>query len=83
MEEFLAIIFSMPTLPWTGLVIAALIYWMTVIAGALDIDVLGGGHHADVGHIDVGHAHGGGVDQHLVGIRLASLVPPSSARADV
>jgi hypothetical protein len=59
MEEFLAIIFSMPTLPWTGLVIAALIYWTTVIAGALDIDVLGGGHDADVGHIDVGHAHGG------------------------
>lgn len=59
MEEFLAIIFGMPTLPWTGLVIAALIYWTTVIAGALDIDVLGGGHDVGVGHIDVGHAHGG------------------------
>lgn len=57
MDEFLAIIFGMPTLPWTGLVIAALVYWLTVIVGALDIDVLGGGH-ADAGHIDVGHAHG-------------------------
>ncbi|GAB4203923.1 MAG: hypothetical protein OHK0013_18440 [Sandaracinaceae bacterium] len=70
MEDFLELVLSMPTLPWTGLVVAALVYWATVILGALDIDALGGaegkvhlepGHpHADV-HLDApgaeGHAH--------------------------
>ena len=57
MDEFLAVIFAMPTVPWTCLVIAALVYWMSVIAGALDMNVLGGGDggHGDVGHGDVGH----------------------------
>ncbi|MBN8612138.1 MAG: DUF1449 family protein [Deltaproteobacteria bacterium] len=64
MDELLAILFSMPTLPWTCLVIASVVYWLTVILGALEIDVLGGaegkamadvGHGHDVG--DMGHAH--------------------------
>lgn len=70
MDELLSILFSMPTLPWTCLVIASVVYWLTVILGALDIDALGGadgghgdlgdlghGHlgHGDVGHGDVGH----------------------------
>ena len=59
MDEFLAIIFAMPTVPWTCLVIAALVYWMSVIAGALDMNVLGGGD-ADVGHGDVGGDVGDG-----------------------
>ena len=71
MDEFLAIIFAMPTLPWTCIVIAALVYWMSVIAGALDMDVLGGadgdigGEAGDVGHGEAGdHAghHGGDAD---------------------
>ncbi len=63
MDELLAILFSMPTLPWTCLVLASVVYWLTVILGALDIEVLGGaeGKVADVGHAhdlgDVGHAH--------------------------
>jgi hypothetical protein len=70
MDDFLELVLSMPTLPWTALLVAALIYWMTVILGALDVDVLGGaegkahldaGHaHADpAGHATEGHAHDG------------------------
>lgn len=61
MEELLSTLFAMPTLPWTCFVIASLVYWLSVILGALDLDVLGGaeGKLADVGHAhDVGH-HGG------------------------
>ena len=71
MDELLAILFSLPTLPWTCLVIASMVYWLTVILGALDIEVLGGAEGkamADVGHAhelgDVGghHGHGEGHD---------------------
>ena len=41
MDELLATLFAMPTLPWTCLVIASVVYWLTVILGALDLDVLG------------------------------------------
>lgn len=64
MDDFLALLFAWPTLPWTCLLLAALVYWVTVILGALDMDVLGGAdghghaHGADVGHGDVGHGHG-------------------------
>ncbi len=82
MDELLPIVFSMPTLPWTCLVIASVVYWLTVILGALDLDVLGGadakahglgdaGHsgHADLGHGDAGHAHGdAGHDHGEVGL---------------
>lgn len=61
MDELLAILFSLPTLPWTCLVIVSVVYWLTVILGALDLDVLGGAEGKasfDVGHgHDVGHAH--------------------------
>ena len=61
MDEFLAIIFAMPTVPWTCLVIAALVYWISVIAGTLDMNVLGGadGGHGDIGHGDIGHGDAG------------------------
>ncbi|MBX7192028.1 MAG: DUF1449 family protein [Sandaracinaceae bacterium] len=67
MDELLSILFSMPTLPWTCLVVASVVYWLTVILGALDIDVLGGadghGHLGDVGHADVvGHGDAGHAD---------------------
>ncbi len=68
MDELLSIVFSMPTLPWTCLVIASVVYWLTVILGALDVDVLGGAEGkvmADVGHAhvgDAGHAHDVGHD---------------------
>jgi hypothetical protein len=62
MDDFLALLFAWPTLPWTCLLLAALVYWVTVILGALDMDVLGGAeghaHGGDVGHSDVGHGHG-------------------------
>jgi len=71
MDELLPIVFSLPTLPWTCLVLASVMYWLTVILGALDMDVLGGAEgkahalgdashgqgHGDVGHADA--AHGG------------------------
>lgn len=64
MDELLATLFAMPTLPWTCLVLASVVYWLTVILGALDLDVLGGAEGkvaADVGHgHDVGHAHDAG-----------------------
>jgi hypothetical protein len=63
MDELLATLFAMPTLPWTCLVLASVVYWLTVIVGAIDLDVLGSadghgamGHGHDVG--DVGHADG-------------------------
>lgn len=70
MDELLAILFSLPTLPWTCLVVASIVYWLTVILGALDIEVLGGaegkavgklghGHELGHGHAHDGHAHDG------------------------
>lgn len=70
MDELLPIVFSMPTLPWTCLVIVSVVYWLTVILGALDVDVLGGaeGKIASVGHAhdlgDMGHAGDGHADGH-------------------
>jgi hypothetical protein len=55
MDELLATLFAMPTLPWTCLVIASVVYWLTVILGALDLNVLGGAEGKVAA--DVGHAH--------------------------
>lgn len=75
MDEFLRIAFSLPTVVFTVPVIASLVYWLTVIVGALDLDALGGaeghahaleghaGHHVGDGHVHIGDgAHGDGVD---------------------
>ncbi len=55
MTEFLAALLALPTILFTGMLSLVLLYWLTVLAGALDIHVGshdGGGH--DVGH-DAGH----------------------------
>lgn len=61
MDEFVAIAFGAPTVGWTVALLVALAYWVTVIVGALDVKVLGGGD-ADVG--DAGHGHDHGADGH-------------------
>lgn len=59
MEEFLSIVFGAPTLGWTIALLVALIYWVTVILGALDVKVLGGGdaHKGDLSADGHGHDH--------------------------
>lgn len=41
MEQFLAIAFSLPTVVFTILLILVVLYWLSVIVGALDIDLFG------------------------------------------
>ncbi len=60
MPEFLAALMAFPTVIFTCLMGLLLPYWVTVIAGVLDLDLfhLGGGHHdGDVAHGD-GGSHG-------------------------
>lgn len=63
MDELLSSLFSMPTLPWTSALVVALVYWLTVILGALDVDALGGaeGKASGVGEAgaEVGASHVG------------------------
>jgi len=47
MSEFLAALLAIPTIVFTGLLGLVLLYWLTVLAGALDIDL---GHHDAGGH---------------------------------
>lgn len=60
MSEFLAALLSFPTVIFTGFLGLALLYWLTVIVGALDVDLFG--HHgadADGDLATGGHAgHG-------------------------
>jgi hypothetical protein len=62
MSEFLQTILSFPTVVWTVLLGVVLLYWVLVILGALDIDVLhvdaDASADADVDVGDAGH-HGG------------------------
>ncbi len=57
MTEFLAALLALPTIIFTGLLSLVLLYWLTVLAGALDINL---GGHGDGGH-DLGH-HGHDAD---------------------
>ena len=57
MTEFLAALLALPTILFTGLLSLVLLYWISVIAGALDINL---GGHGDGGH-DIGH-HGHDAD---------------------
>ncbi len=66
MTELLRLATTFPTVVFTVLVGVVLVYWAFVMLGALELDALGGAHHAhlgDVGHDlgDVGHGllHGG------------------------
>lgn len=63
MTEFLNAILAYPTVVYTILLGVVVVYWLFVLLGALDIDLLGDadldGHgHADL-HVD-GHGHGDG-----------------------
>lgn len=40
MQEFVATILSFPTVVFTGLLAVALLYWLVVIAGAIDLELL-------------------------------------------
>ena len=56
MEDFLHALGSGGVAPFTVLLTASLLYWLMVILGALDLDILHVGHGHDAGH------HGGGHD---------------------
>jgi hypothetical protein len=61
MGGFLNIILSLPTVAFTIALGVVLLYWFSVMLGALDIDVLGGGdagEHAGGGDADGGDADG-------------------------
>ena len=66
MDPFLHALIAMPTAIYSGLLALVVLYWLSVIVGALDLDLLhlGGHGHLDAGHGGVGHggghvAHGG------------------------
>jgi hypothetical protein len=83
MDDFLEIVLSMPTLPWTGLLVAALVYWATVILGALDVDALGsaeGNAHLDAG-ADAGSAEGLDAGAHAKEGVLATLLSALKLRS--
>ncbi len=64
MDPFLHALIAMPTAIYSGLLALVLLYWLSVIVGALDLDLLHLGGH---GHLDVGHGgagHGGGAGHH-------------------
>ena len=65
MSEFLAALQAFPTMIFSGLLGLMLIYWLTVIVGALDIDLFG--HHgAEVdGHMAPGAHDGHGFAEFL------------------
>lgn len=55
MQEFLTASLSYPTVIFSALMIAMLLYWMLVIVGAVGLDLLGGHDHAlelDGHHLD-------------------------------
>ena len=71
MDEFLAIALSYPTVVYSVLVVASVMYWLATFVGLADLDSshgdadaghLDAGHgdadlgHADLGHADLGHA---------------------------
>jgi hypothetical protein len=62
MGAVLHVMLSLPTAVYTVLLGVAMLYWCSVMLGALDLDVLGGGEHGDAGAHDLGgdHADAGG-----------------------
>ena len=72
MNELLQSSLQFPTVVFTIALGIALVYWLFVLLGALDLDLLGSGHpdfdvdvsgvHADVGDASGGHDGGGGHD---------------------
>lgn len=62
MTEFLAAILAFPTVVFTILLGVVIAYWLFVLLGALDINILGHGHGHDI-HVD-GHGHDIHVEGH-------------------
>jgi hypothetical protein len=63
MSELVTASLQFPTVVFTIALSIALVYWLFVLLGALDIDLLGGGHHdIDIGGAGkaAGHVLGGG-----------------------
>ena len=59
MHEFLQAIGSWGVAPFTVLLVAAILYWLMVIIGALDIEVIHLGHHAEGADASHGDSHAG------------------------
>jgi hypothetical protein len=62
MGRFLQVIVSLPTVVFTVLVGASLLYWLSVVLGALDVEILGGADGADGGADGADGGHDGGHD---------------------
>lgn len=69
MNELMSASLQFPTVVFTIALGIALVYWLFVLLGALDLDLLGGGHHDfdvggghDVGDVGGGHDAGGAHD---------------------
>jgi hypothetical protein len=68
MSQLLQVISSFPTVVFTILMVAVVLYWLLVILGALDLDFLGGGDGAADGAAEgVGGDGGGDLGGHDVG----------------
>jgi len=59
MNEFLHALGSWGVAPFSVLLVAAILYWLMVIAGALDIDLVHLGHHAEASGDGHGDSHAG------------------------
>jgi hypothetical protein len=83
MDQFLAIALSMPTVVFSVLLILMLIYWLSVIVGALEIDLFGAHGPGDGVADGLAHAgHGHGLFSALAGwlnLRRAPVTVVSSA----
>lgn len=67
MTEFLNAILAYPTVVYTILLGVVVVYWLFVLLGALDINLLGDADLDGHGHTDLdvgGHGHGGHLDGH-------------------
>ncbi len=82
MSELLQASMRFPTVVFTIALGIALVYWLFVLLGALDLDLLGGGHghvdmDADVGGDATGHDADGDVDGggmwHMLGLGVVPL----------
>ena len=56
MEEFVHALGSYGVAPFSALLTASLLYWLMVILGAMDLDILHFGHGHDAGHHGGDHA---------------------------
>jgi hypothetical protein len=73
MTRLLQVIVSLPTVVFTVLVGVSLVYWLSVMLGAIDLEVSGtaeGGHEGHEGHGDGDH---GGVLSALGGVELRKV----------